>query len=121
MRLRSVPSPIAEQAGTLYVSAITAWELGIALRTHRNRPDLGASPDVWFRQALRSTGAKHVPITAAIAAGAAAVPATYGRGDPGDCFLIATARLRNLALVTRDSRILRFAAAHPSDLAAVHC
>ena len=78
-------------------------------------------PAAWFRQALRTTGAKLATVTPAIAAEAASVPAIYGRGDPGDCFLIATARVRRLRLVTRDQPILQLAATQPAYLQAVEC
>lgn len=57
----------------------------------------------------------------AIAVEAAAVPATYGHGDPGDCFLIATARIRKLSLVTHDTRILDLAASNPGYLSVINC
>lgn len=120
---RTAPDAIvaAQEAGTLYVSAITAWELGVAETKGMNRPELGMTPGVWFRRALRTIGAKLATITPAIAAEAASVPALYGRGDPGDCFLIATARVRHLCLVTRDGPMLRLAATRPSYMQAVEC
>ena len=111
----------AQELGTLYVSPITAWELGVAVRKRENRPDLGTNPKAWFRQALRWTGAKLATITAAIAAEAAAVPAIYGRGDPGDCFLIATARVRKMPIATRDGAILRLAVTQSSYLTVIPC
>jgi len=111
----------AQDAGTLYAPAITAWELGVADLKRTSRPELGMAPGAWFRQALRLTGARLATITPAISAEAAAVPAIYGRGDPGDCFLIATARLRRLSLVTRDGPILQLAAARPSYIQTVQC
>jgi PIN domain nuclease of toxin-antitoxin system len=104
-----------------YVSPITSWELGEATRKRQNRPDLGTDPAAWFRLALRSTGARLAPIKRAIAAEAAVVPDTYGRADPGDWFLIATAWVRGLAIVTRDGPILRLAAAQSAYLAAIPC
>ncbi len=111
----------AQDAGALYASAITAWELGVADLKRTNRPELGMAPDAWFRRALRLSGAKLATITPAISAEAASVPAIYGRGDPGDCFLIATARVRRLSLVTRDGPILQLAAARPSYVQVVEC
>jgi len=111
----------AQDASALYASAITAWELGVAELKRTSRPELGMAPGAWFRRALRLTGTKLATITPAIAAEAAAVPAVYGRGDPGDCFLIATARVRRLSLVTRDGPILQLAAARPSYVQAVEC
>lgn len=111
----------AQDADVLYASAITAWELGVADLKRANRPELGMAPDAWFRRALRSTGAKLATITPAVAAEAARVPAVYGRGDPGDCFLIATARVRRLSLVTCDGPILQLATARPSYLQTMEC
>lgn len=111
----------AQDAGALYASAITAWELGVAELKRTGRPELGMTPGAWFRQALRITGVRLATITPAIAGEAASVPATYGRGDPGDCFFLATARVRRLALVTRDGPILRLAAAWPSYVQVVEC
>ena len=111
----------AQDSRTLHVSAITAWELGVAERKRTNRPELGTAPGTWFRQALRLTGAKLVMITSAIAAETASIPAIYGRGDPGDCFLIATARVRRLPLVTRDGAILQLARERPRYMQTVEC
>lgn len=111
----------AQDAGTLYASAISAWELGVADLKRTNRPELGMAPSAWFRQALHLAGAKLASITPAIASEAASVPAVYGRGDPGDCFLIATARVRRLSLVTRDGPILQLAAAQPAYVRTVEC
>lgn len=79
------------------------------------------APGLWFPLALRRAGAKLATITPAIAAEAAFVPAIYGRGDPGDCFLIATARVRGLSLVTRDGPILQLALARPAYLQVLEC
>ena len=111
----------AQNFRTLYVSAITAWKLGFSERKRANRPELGTAPETWFRQALRLTGAKLVMITPAIAAATASVPAIYGRGDPGDCFLIATARMRRLSLVTRDGPLLQLARVRPDYMQSVEC
>jgi len=111
----------AQDAGALYASAITAWELGVAELKRTGRPELGMVPGAWFRQALQTASARLATITPAIAAEAASVPAIYGRGDPGDCFLIATARVRRLSLVTRDGPILQLAAALPSYVQVVEC
>lgn len=55
----------SQQAGTLFVSPVTAWELSVATQKPRapRRPHLGAvSPEDWFREAIRATAAKLVPI-----------------------------------------------------------
>ncbi|WP_165916621.1 type II toxin-antitoxin system VapC family toxin [Caulobacter sp. BK020] len=112
---------IAEQqaAGTLYVSPITAWELGvIALKPRQaERPDLGnLTPRQWFREAVRLVGATLIPVRQTIALEAADVVATTGHKDPGDCFLIATARVKKVPIITRDRVMLNLAHGSPEYL-----
>ncbi|RAI56089.1 hypothetical protein DOO78_22885 [Roseicella frigidaeris] len=71
--------------------------------------------------ALALTGARLATVSVAVAAEASAVPAVYGSGDPGDCFIIATARVRRLPVVTRDGRMLALAVSAPDYLEAVEC
>lgn len=75
----------------------------------------------WFRQALAITGARLATISIAVAAEASTVPAVYGSGDPGDCLIIATARLRRMPVVTRDGRMLALAASDPEYLGVAGC
>jgi PIN domain nuclease of toxin-antitoxin system len=56
-----------------------------------------------------------------IALEAARVPADCEHNDPGDCYLIATARVRGLSLVTRDARIQQLAADDPEYLTIIRC
>jgi PIN domain nuclease of toxin-antitoxin system len=114
----------AQVAGLLNISPISAWEVGAALgkKNPNRRPHLQNMPaDKWFRAAVRELRAKISPLTTRIAEEAAMVPAIYGYGDPGDCFLIATARVRNLVLATRDERIIELARRDPAYLNALEC
>jgi len=106
----------AQAESQLYVSAISAWEIGVAqLKANPSRrPDLRGLPvGIWFRRAVRKIGAKTLQLDWDIAIEAANVPSMYGSGDPGDCFLIATAHQRKLTLVTRDRNILRLSSKSP--------
>jgi PIN domain nuclease of toxin-antitoxin system len=114
----------AQQTRSLYVSPISAWEAGLAMLKPdlAKRPNLlGLSPDVWFRRSVRSLEAKTVPIRHKIALEAAKVPSVLGFGDPGDCFLIATAHLHRLTLITRDARIKVLANHDPRYLQVLDC
>lgn len=114
----------ARAAGALYASAISAWELAVAAKKAPGpgRPDLGdLSPGKWFRVALKLTGAKLVPMSRTISLEAAEVPAIYGRKDPGDCFLIATAHIRRIPIITRDDAIRDLARDRPDYLTAIAC
>lgn len=114
----------AQAANSLFVSPITAWEAALAVqkRNPAGRPDLaGNDAASWFRRARRSTGARLAPVSAKVALEAARVPAIYGSGDPGDCFIIATARVKGLTVVTRDGPMTTLAAAMPDYLRLIQC
>lgn len=101
-----------QAAGTLYVSPITAWELSIAAQKplRQDPPQLNSTISKWFRAAVRATSAKVIPIGLRIAIEAAEVPARTGHKDPGDCYLIATARVRSIPIISRDKILRRLAA-----------
>lgn len=112
----------AQAEGALFVSPISAWEIGAADRKKSTRPPLrGLAPEVWLQLAIESSHATFAPFTREIALEAARVPSLYGHGDPGDCFLIATAHIHDLALITRDRHILEFAQSHPDYLSVIPC
>ncbi len=114
----------AQRAGSLYLSPITAWEAALALNKANpaKRPNLnGQDAAAWFRQGCVTTGAKIVRIGSRIALEAARVPLVSGNGDPGDCFIIATARVSKLAVVTRDGIMQRLSANDHNYLRAIGC
>lgn len=114
----------SQEAGTLLVSPITAWELSVASRKNRvaGRPHLGDDPpDQWFRDAVSVTEARVVAIHQRISIEAAKVVAQTGHKDPGDCFLIASARVRRVPLVTRDAAIRAIAADQEGYLEIIVC
>ena len=114
----------SQDSGTLFVSPITAWELSIAARKPAHKGPLNlveASPARWFREAVSAIAAKVIPIKQQIAVEAAEVVASTGHKDPGDCYLIATARVRRIPLVTRDFIIRGIVDAKPDYLAVIVC
>jgi len=114
----------AIQSQTLFLSQMFLWELALSLRKNNiaNRPDLGGLTfDQFLADVTTRYGARLVSISDRIAVEAAHVPAIYGQGDPGDCFLIATAHVENLTLVTRDAKILELAHRRPDYLSVIAC
>lgn len=102
-----------QASGTLYVSPITAWELTIAAKKppHKDPPNLGVgTASKWFSDAVAATSSKIIPIKQRIACEAAAVVEETGHKDPGDCYLIATARVRKMPIITRDAAMRDLAA-----------
>ena len=114
----------AQAENLLFVSPISAWEAALAQQKPNpaRRPNLnGLDAADWFSNGRRNIGARLATITQAIALESARVPAIYGNGDPGDCFLIATARVRQLMLVTRDEMMGGLADREPGYLDVVRC
>jgi PIN domain nuclease of toxin-antitoxin system len=113
-----------QAAGALYASPITGWELAVAAQKPpaAHRPDLGGRAAAhWFREAIQVTGAKLIPIKQRIATEAADVATVYARKDPGDCFLIATARVRRIPIITRDGAMRDLARDRPDYLSVIVC
>ena len=102
----------SQAMGTLFVSPITAWELSIAAQKppHKDPPQLNSTISKWFRAAVHATSAKVIPIQQKIAIAAAEVPVVTGHKDPGDCYLIATSRVRKIPVITRDAVVRKLAA-----------
>jgi PIN domain nuclease of toxin-antitoxin system len=112
----------AQLASNVLISPISVWEAALALRKPNSRPDLGGRDAAqWFRAALKLPGFKLVNLTRRIALEAANVPAIFGRGDPGDCFMIATAHIKQIPIITRDHQMLRLAKARPHYLTVIPC
>lgn len=112
----------AQNSTQVYVSPISAWEAALASKKHGRRPDLGGrSASEWFKAVLRLPGIKLVGSSRRIALEAAEVPEAYGSGDPGDCFLMATARVKRIPIVTRDAAMIGISEVNPRYLRAIPC
>ena len=85
----------------VFVSAVTAWELGI--KRARGRLELGTS----LRRIVDVAGFTRLPVTWLHAEAAAALPRHHG--DPWDRMLVAQAQTEGLSLVTSDRHIARYA------------
>jgi PIN domain nuclease of toxin-antitoxin system len=113
-----------QAASRLFVSPISAWELSVAVQKGQanRRPYLGEdSPERWFREAVRAIEARIVPIKQRVACEAAQVVTDTGHKDPGDCFLMATARVSGLLIITRDAILRDIAAESPDYLSVLNC
>lgn len=97
----------AAPAGGVLVSPVSAWEIGLLVS--KGRLGLDLEPVAWFRRFLRVAGIRLTPFTVEVAAGCSFLPEPF-HGDPADRMLVATARERDVPLVTRDRRILDYGA-----------
>lgn len=93
------------EKGEVYVSPITAWEIGLLVA--RGRLPKVVDAGEWFGDLLD----KHASLTElspAILIGSSFLPGNL-HGDPADRIIIATARSYELTIITRDRRILDYA------------
>jgi PIN domain nuclease of toxin-antitoxin system len=100
-------------AGGVYVSPVSAWEIGMLSRSRRGRergPQFLPDPKTWFSRVMAGPGIRPAALTPEIAVDASYLLGEL-HGDPGDRLLIATARHLGLPIVTRDRRIVEYAGA----------
>lgn len=108
--------PIAKQAtdaidavyragGTVFVSAITAWEVGLLVS--RNRLSLVAKPERWFQRLLAIPGVKLADLSPDTLIASSFLPGEPPR-DPADRIILATARDLGATLITRDGLLLKY-------------
>jgi PIN domain nuclease of toxin-antitoxin system len=91
---------LADPANELWLSPISTWE---ALTLHRKgRIRLPAEPADWLALALAGIH-REAPLTHEIALAAHQLRL---HGDPADRFLVATAQVLDLTLVTADQQLL---------------
>jgi len=98
----------AIEPSCLRVSVISVWEVGM-LEAH-GRLGFTQGCEAWTRQALAAPGISLASLTPRIALDSTRLPGTI-HGDPADRILAATARALGATLVTRDRRLLDYAAA----------
>jgi PIN domain nuclease of toxin-antitoxin system len=96
----------AYRAGsTVFVSAITAWEIGMLVS--RNRLSLVARPERWFQRLLAIPGVRLADLSPDILIASSFLPGTPPR-DPADRIILATARDLGATLITRDRLLLKY-------------
>ncbi|HXU99507.1 MAG TPA: type II toxin-antitoxin system VapC family toxin [Caulobacteraceae bacterium] len=110
----------AALAEGVFVSPVSAWEIGMLARPRGERAPVRFLPDpaTWFARFMAGPAIKTAALTGEIAIAASTLPEPL-HGDPADRLLLATARHLAMPLVTRDSRILAWAAA--GHVAAIEC
>lgn len=99
-------SPTARQtirssAGSIYVSAISSFE--IALKHRRGALTLPLPPEEWLAEVVKLHGFTEAPISSRIAARSALLPLHHN--DPADRILVATAKELGAPIVTPDALI----------------
>jgi len=97
----------ATKAGELFLSPVSAWEIG--LLASRGRLSFGVPADVYVSRAFSAPGVRIAALSPQIAVRSSSLPGNF-HADAADRLLVSTAMLMGLKLVTRDWRILSYGA-----------
>jgi PIN domain nuclease of toxin-antitoxin system len=96
-----------QRGESLFVSPITAWEIGLLMS--RGRLTSPLDPQTWFDRLLAIPGMRLAEFGPRILIASSYLPASPPR-DPADRIVAATARLEGYRLLTRDKVLLDYAA-----------
>lgn len=99
---RRARAALAHVENELWLSPISVWELLVL--SDRGRVKLDAEPRRWVAEALRRTPAQEAALTFDVAVRSREIMPVHS--DPADRFLIATALVYGLTLVTADAALL---------------
>ena len=95
----------ARENNSLYLSDISLWETSMLIEKQRitlNQPILS-----WIKNAIKVSNIHLVHLTPEIVVESNALGQNF-HGDPADRIIVATARIMNLILFTRDQKILKY-------------
>ena len=96
---------VLEKEGGIAISAISLWEISMLNSRKRillNQPCLN-----WISHSLQAPGIYLSELTPEIAVDSCTLPNKF-HGDPADRMIIATARILDVPLMTRDEKILTY-------------
>jgi PIN domain nuclease of toxin-antitoxin system len=99
---RDVAAALEDRGNACWLSPISTWELLIL--TSRGRVQLDRDPGVWIREVLAALPFREAPLTHEVALRSRSIELAHD--DPADRFLLATALVYELTLVTADERLL---------------
>ncbi len=92
---------IKENAGDIYVSAITAFEIGVKFK--KNLLQLPYDASEWYQDAIGLHGLESLSVTDQIAMLSSQLPSIHR--DPADRIIVATGLLHHCNIVTPDKHI----------------
>jgi PIN domain nuclease of toxin-antitoxin system len=95
----------SDNAGTTYISPISAWEVGML--ASRGRLQLLIRPERWFANLFEVPGVQLAPMSPDVLIASSYLPGKPPN-DPTDRILAATARELGATLITRDRALLRY-------------
>lgn len=103
-RISQTTLQVIQRASIVFVSAISSWE--ISLKYERQQLILPMEPELWFLRALEAHSLVLAPLDVSVLCHANKLPRHHH--DPADRFIISTAILENAAIVTSDTKFLKY-------------
>ncbi len=97
-----------KNGGVIAVSVMSAWEIGVLVS--KGRLPFIKSPLAWFEGFVQAGATSVEGVDSELLVESSFLPGA-AHNDPADRIIIATARSRNLAIITRDRAILAYGAA----------
>jgi PIN domain nuclease of toxin-antitoxin system len=91
-----------QDASTIYVSSISAWEIGMLVQ--KGRLALSFSVDEWISLTSHLPKLKWIDVTPDIAVRSTMLPEQF-HGDPADRIIVASAMSYDTILITADKKI----------------
>lgn len=100
---RRVAKELADPANQLWLSPVSVWETLVLCQ--KGRLALNEDPSSWIAKAMRASPVAEAPVNTEVAMETAKIRLPHR--DPADHFLVATARVFELTLVTADDRLIQ--------------
>ena len=97
----------SDHGDPIFISPISVWE--VALQMTKGRMTIATTTQVWFDDLKTTPGIVFADLSAPILLDSVALP-DFNTNDPADRIIVATARTLTLRIVTRDRKILDYAA-----------
>jgi PIN domain nuclease of toxin-antitoxin system len=97
-----VTRELTNPANELWLSPVSIWEFYLLHRKGRLKLSEGFS--TWITRALTATTFKEAPVTFEVAQALATIDVPHA--DPADRFLVASAKVFDLTLVTADKQLI---------------
>lgn len=88
-----------------FISSISLWEFSMMVK--KNRISLKIEPNEWFQHAIGGVGISVIPISENIAIDSCNLPGKFHK-DLADRIVVASARINNAILVTKDEKIRNY-------------
>jgi PIN domain nuclease of toxin-antitoxin system len=92
------------EASAVYVSAISGFEIGLKVTSGKLK--LPHAPQEWFEKIIEHHGLTVLPLELNVCTAAAQLPPIHN--DPCDRFIIVTAKLNDLTVVTTDENFEKY-------------